>query len=61
MKPISFYAQQSKSKKAVLAKAALNLSDNEKQLHAQKVLNKSAFSGPDVLFWHELLKEQECA
>ena len=61
MKEISFYAQHQKSKKAIVAKAALLLSDGDKKLHAQKLLNKTALSYPDVLFWHELLNEQECA
>lgn len=54
MKPLEFYTKR-QSARAQLAKAALDVADGAELERATRVINKTAFSAPDALFWHSIL------
>ena len=58
MKPLDFYTKR-QSARAQLAKAALAVADGAELEQATRVINKTAFSAPDALFWHGILAKPD--
>tara|TARA_Y100000034_G_scaffold137002_1_gene218250 strand:+ start:8089 stop:8355 length:267 start_codon:yes stop_codon:yes gene_type:complete len=58
MKTLMYFATHNNKGKAILARAALCL-EEEDRMYAQNLLNKTAFSCRDIIYWHNILRDLE--